>query len=462
MVQQVRRWRGAPDTAPPVVSPALTDADLARLRPVIDHCISGRGGEVAARRRATAIAGTFLELDSGGQRRFFELLAREYGTEPVAVDEAAAALTAAAGPGARRRAEAELREALVPRRERLLRHFIGLEGGLPFLIDLREALLDLRAGDPELAALDAELRSLLEGWFDVGLLRLRRLTWDSPASLLAKLIEYEAVHAIESWDDLRGRLGPGRRISAFLHPAMPDDPLIFVEVALTRGMADALAPLLDHTGAGADPDDADTAIFYSISNSHRGLAGVSLGDFLLKRVVEQLSAELPHLRRFATLSPIPGFRAWLESAIADGLSPLTPGERHHLAPGDPDRADERLTQLTAGQRWLDDAETVRRVRPVLERLGAHYLLEVRHRGRAIDPVAHFHLSNGARVERLNWAANPTPVGLSRSFGLMVNYRYSIRHLEANHDRYVPGGEVVAADAVRDLLEPMAPPRGSDG
>lgn len=459
MLRQVRRWRGPVETVPLVLSPGLVDADVRRLRPVIDDCISGRGGEVAARRRATTIGAAFLQLDQVGHRRFFELLAREYGTDRQAMDAAMARLVACDDDAeARQRAEAALREALVPRRERLLRHFIGLEGGLPFLIDLREALLDVRGDDPGLRRLDGELRSLLESWFDVGLLRLERLSWDSPAALLEKLIEYEAVHAIESWDDLRGRMGAGRRIYAFLHPAMAVDPLIFVEVALTRGLARALPPLLDHRRNGVDVGEADTAIFYSISNAHRGLAGVRLGDFLIKRVVEEVSRDLPGVKQFATLSPIPGFRPWLEAALADAVSPLTPAERVHLAPDEPDRAEARLLAALSTDGWLDDPVRSRELRPVLERLCAHYLLELRQGSRALDPVAHFHLSNGARVEHVNWAANPSPAGVSRSFGMMVNYRYWVEHIEANHDRYVVQGEIPASDEVRALLEPPPPPR----
>jgi malonyl-CoA decarboxylase len=461
MVRLVRGWRGGADTAAVSVSDGLSDADVRRLRPLIDDCITGRGGEVAARRRATALGATFLELGPVGQRRFFELLATEYGPVPAAVDTTAAALTAAGDDAeARRRAESELRAALVPRREQLLRRFIGLEGGLPFLVDLREALLDVRGDDPALRALDGELRGLLDGWFDVALLRLERLTWESPAALLERLIEYEAVHAITSWDDLRGRMGPGRRCYAFCHPGMPHDPLIFVEVALTRGIATSLPPLLDHDRADRDRGeaDADTAVFYSISNAHRGLAGVSLGDFLIKRVVEQLSAELPGLATFVTLSPIPGFRAWLEESLSADRATLAPGERAHLCPADPEAAEQQLVATLATDSWSGDAERSRHLRPVLERLCAHYLLRVRRGGRAADPVAHFHLSNGARVERINWAANPGPVGLGRSFGLMVNYRYAVDHIEANHDRYVEHGDIPASGEVRRLLEPMAPPR----
>jgi malonyl-CoA decarboxylase len=468
MLRHVRGWRGAGGVPALVVSADLGPDDLRVLRPVIDDCISGRGGEVAARRRATSVAAAFAHLGPTGQRRFFDLLAHSYGADRPAVDAALLALGTVTGEagsdiansepgGERQRLEAELRRALVPRRERLFRRFLGLEGGLPFLVSLREALLDVRHGDPALGALDAELRDLLEGWFDVALLRLERLTWQSPAALLERLIEYEAVHAITSWDDLRGRMGPARRCYAFLHPAMPDDPLIFVEIALTRGVATTLAPLLDHEAARADDEEPDTAVFYSISNAHRGLAGVSLGDFLIKQVVERLRAELPGIRRFVTLSPVPGFRSWLEAAVAEGRAPLGPGERAHLCPDDPALAEERLLAAVATDHWISDARR-EHLRPVLERACAHYLLGAKRDGRAADPVAHFHLSNGASVDRIDWLADPGRQGLRRSFGMMVNYRYALEHIEANHDRYVLQGEIRASGTVRDLLEPMPAPR----
>ena len=267
----------------------------------------------------------------------------------------------------------------------------------------------------------ADLRAMLEGWFDAGFLELQQITWNSPAALLEKLIEYEAVHAIESWDDLRGRLGPARRCYAFLHPGMPDDPLIFVEVALERGIPAALGPILDHAADRSAATEADTAVFYSISNCHRGLAGVSLGDFLIKRVVEQLSAELPNIATFVTLSPMPGFRRWLET-LDDGPE----------LPALPDPMEDQRERLL--------------------RLAAEYLVRQKRRDRAADPVAHFHLTNGARLERINWGANPVEIGWDRSLGMMVNYLYRLRDIETNHDRYVATGDVSTSDEIRKLLD----------
>ncbi len=286
------------------------------------------------------------------------------------------------------------------------------------------------------------MRALLDAWFDIALLELRRVTWDTSAAFLEKLIEYEAVHAIESWDDMQGRLGPLRRCYSYLHPMMPGEPLIFVEVALTEGIAGCLTDLLDHDAERrSDTNRIDTAIFYSISNCQTGLRGVSLGDFLIKRVVEELTAELPHLTTFATLSPIPGFRRWvLDSLESDnGILKLEASEKAAISPQDPSRAEDKLAALASRPDPPGDDE-LDRWEPILMRLAAIYLVDTRRGDRALDPVAHFHLSNGARVEQLNWRANPGQAGWERGLGMMVNYRYTLDKIEANHDRYV--GEAV--------------------
>ncbi len=476
--REVRRWRSQASDEPIPVDPGLPPSDLRRLSSEIDAVIETRGGLAAARRRARTVALTYSTLSEGGRQRFFEHLAAEHDRDPERVDRAVDRLLTTGGSAGRpagsddgddrserRAAEAELRQALRPGHQTLLRRLAGQDGGLAFLVALRADLLPHRRRSPELGDLDVELHEILETWFDVGLLQLVRLTWETSAALLEKLIEYEAVHAIESWDDLKRRLGPGRRCYAFIHPGMPDDPLIFVEVALTRGIPDRLGPLLEPLGAEVDVDDrsgedrADTAVFYSISNCHRGLAGVSLGDFLIKSVAEQLSAELSGLTTFATLSPLPGFRSWLDGQAADGTTDRTAGGAIPLAElhraddvGETEVWDQLRKLVDGGARSIDDPD-LEPVRPVVEHLAARYVTTIRDDGRAIDPVAHFHLSNGARIERLNWMANPTETGWDRGLGLMVNYRYDLRTIEANHDRYVGTGELTMADEVKSLLEP---------
>jgi malonyl-CoA decarboxylase len=457
IVDYVRRWRPAGDPAEaPAVAPDLPDTDLRRLRRLIDETIDGRGGEVAARRKARLVGTTFSTLDTVGRRRFFELLASDYDGSDEEVDRAIDGVLRASGSDARRQAEAELRQVLIPRRERLLRRFAGLHGGLPFLVTLREDLLSHLSSEPLLAPVDRELKAILAGWFDVALLRLERLTWDTPASLLEKLIEYEAVHAIESWDDLKGRLGPGRRCYAFLHPGMPDDPLIFVEVALTRGVATSLPDLLDHRAERIEGTDADTAVFYSISNCQQGLAGVSLGDFLIKSVAERLSVELPNIKNFVTLSPLPGFRRWVVRAVANHDITFTTAEAHLLSPDVPRDAEAVFAGLVGGPVPAPQDPRLARARAVLLRLAADYLLNHRRGMRALDPVAHFHLSNGASIDQVNWWANPSAAGWERGLGMMVNYRYQLRSIERNLDRYAGDAEITASDRVRKLLEPAGP------
>jgi malonyl-CoA decarboxylase len=441
--------------APP--RPNLPREDAERLKQQMRACLEGRGGEVSARARAALLGRTYLGLDQEGRRNFLMVMAVEFGTDRALVDRAVAAVAEAGGPEERDEAERRLREALEPGRLRLLTQFNGLPEGVRFLVDLRAELLALREREPRLAGLEGDLKGLLRSWFDVGFLELRRITWDSPASLLEKLIGYEAVHAINGWDDLKNRLDSDRRCFAFFHPRMPDEPLIFVEVALVDEMSDRIQPLLDQHAPVLDPGDAGTAIFYSISNAQKGLAGISFGNFLIKRVVELLATELPSLKTFATLSPIPGFRRWLDrETAARGDAFLTPVEKERLealgaARGWP-AATSLLGHALAQEDWLGDEALCRAVREPLLRYGAHYLVNGKVNGRARDPVAHFHLSNGARMERLNFLGDISPNGMRQSAGLMINYLYRSGDIEANHEAYTGEGKITVSASIRGLLK----------
>ena len=433
--------------------------DPEHLRAQMRACLEGRGGEVSARARAAALGRDYLELDEAGRARFLRILAEDFEAATDHVDLAVAAFHhARSGPG-RRAAEAELRAALDPPRRRLLTQFNALPEGVKFLVDLRADLLAIVAGDAALGRLDDDLKTLLASWFDVGFLELRRITWDAPAALLEKLIAYEAVHAIQDWSDLKNRLDSDRRCFAFFHPRMPDEPLIFVEVALVKGLADRVGPLLDDGAPTRDAREADTAIFYSISNAQRGLAGISFGGFLIKRVVDVLSAEFSGLKTFATLSPMPEFRRWLDAEIAvagDSLLHAKEAERIEVidaekAPGETGQAS--LTRLLALPRWQNDEAAAQALRPPLMRLAARYLLDARKGGRAHDPVAHFHLSNGARVERLNWLADGSEKGLRQSAGMMVNYLYRLDDIAANHEAYSGEGRIVADTEIANAAKP---------
>jgi len=342
----------------------------------------------------------------------------------------------------------------VPRGDGGVRFFKRLNAqdqGLRFLVDLRADMLRWKKQVAGLQKLDRELQELLSNWFDVGLLDLKRLTWDSPASLLEKLIVYEAVHEIASWSDLRHRVAAeDRRCYAFFHPRMPDVPLIFVEVAFTAAMADNVQAVLDFNtpkgGINADVNKTRWAIFYSISNTQPGLRGISFGNFLLKRVIDELVAEKPKLRSFATLSPMPGFADWLAKLDSDTVEAMVRENDNHTPV--PTR------HVPDGARWVEQlrkAATATRSRDVVKRAGlrlaAHYL----HRLRAdqpADPVARFHLGNGARIERVNWAADTSDKGIAQACGMMVNYVYELDELDENLARLLEGKPRVSREIAR--------------
>lgn len=413
-------------------------------------CLVAKGGEVSARARAARLAQLYRGMDMPGRILFLARLA-SVDADPAAVAVAIEAVRTTNDAATR----AALRRALDPPRVKLLTQFNGLPDGIKFLVDLRAALLEHVKSEPRLAPLEADLRALLAAWFDVGFLELRRIDWHSPANLLEKLVGYEAVHEIRSWRDLKNRLDSDRRCYAFFHPRMPDEPLIFVEVALVKGLAGSVQRLLDTSAPLLEPIEADTAIFYSISNCQAGLGGISFGNFLIKRVVDLLGKEFRNIKQFATLSPMPGFRRWLDKRLAEEAGLVTPDETQALAAalndGMPQDGRAALSALLARRGWQKDSALGEAAKPVLERLAARYLLaegEGRDAKRARDPVAHFHLSNGARVERLNMLADVSDKGVRESCTLMVNYLYDPARIEQNHEDYAGEGKRAAATALR--------------
>jgi malonyl-CoA decarboxylase len=449
-------WRDMTDSArvalTGAVRPDLPPEDGERIERQIAACLAGRGGEVSARARAADLGRTYISLDATGRKRFLALLAR-HGIADDALDTAARALLDAADDEGRAAAVRRMHKALVAPRRHLLRQFSALPNGVKFLVDMRAELLDAKRGDADLAALDADLKELLSSWFDVGLLNLQRITWNAPAALLEKLANYEAVHAIRSWQDLKHRLDSAdRRFYAFFHPNMADEPLIFVEVALVDGLAENVQELLRADGDAKPEREADTAIFYSISNAQRGLSGISFGGFLIKRVVDEVTREFPAIKTAATLSPMPDFRAWLESRFAAGEdSLLTAAEARALRALGGEAGGDPLAAVLA-TRWQRDAKAVEVLRQPLCRLAAVYLLNARTPAdEPVDRVARFHLSNGARVERLNFLADSSPQGLGQSYGMMVNYRYKPGDVEGNHEAFKGEKRIIASNAVKSLL-----------
>jgi len=331
------------------------------------------------------------------------------------------------------------------RRQELLRRLNLAPGGTEKLVRMREDVLTAAVVHPELETVDADFQHLFASWFNRGFLELKRIDWNMPALVLERIIRYEAVHEITSWDELRRRIDPpDRRCFAFFHPQLPGEPLIFVEVALARDIPEAIAPLLAADRRPIAARRATTAVFYSISNCQDGLRGVPLGNFLIKQVVDLLKRELPGLRSFVTLSPVPGFMGWLRRERSARASTwLTEQDRQTIA-----AIDE--------PGWTQAPAKVRALRPVLTAALAEYLLRARDsKGRPIDPVARFHLNNGARLERVNWLGDLSDKGMQQAAGFMVNYLYDIAQIERNHEAFAREGRVIASRAVERLLRPQA-------
>jgi malonyl-CoA decarboxylase len=423
------------------------------LQGLIHDCIYAKGGDVSGRARTVELGTRYLHLSKEGRETFHDILAHDFDIDRQVLTEKIKKLEEAQTQKEAINAEISLKKALAPPRTILLKQFSSLPNGLKLLIDMRATLLSRAKEDQRLYKLSSDIKEILAAWFDIGLLDLQEITWNSPAALLEKLIEYEAVHEIHSWDDLRNRLDSDRLCFAFFHNKMVSEPLIFVEVALVNKLSDNIQELLNKEDEKKDPNHANTAIFYSISNTQPGLAGISLGNFLIKTVVQKLSTEFNEIKHFATLSPVPGFRDWLSPKLVredeDVLQPREIGilKEHFACENAALKLDETLTD-----EWCRNSETAKIVKPILQRLCAQYLLEERRGSRALDPVANFHLSNGARLERINWLADLSENGMTLSYGIMVNYYYKLSDIEKNHEEYVARTHIVASRGVKSLLK----------
>ena len=401
------------------LSPRVLRRTLAELQAIVD----ARVGEVEGGRRAQGVIAWYARATPEQRRDMWLLMSEQFLQDPQRVKQAQEQYAAAVGTPDEGAAEVLYRRATVSPRRRLLQRISAAPGVIRFLVDMRAEMAPSLKADRRLLALDVEMEYMFSTWFDVAFLDLRRISWDSPASLVEKLIKYEAVHDIRSWGDVKNRLDSDRRCYGFFHASLPGEPLIFVEVALMDEIAGSITPLLDEAAAPADIARATTAIFYSISNTQTGLRGVSFGDSLIKRVVEELKGEFPRLKTFATLSPIPGLAAWLQkNAPAELLEKV--GNPLDLGGKSPLRA-----QLLG---WA-----------------ARYLGRELQDGSPVDPVARFHLGNGARVEHLSWAADPSAKGLKQSYGLMVNYLYDLKRLD-KHRAMLAQGQIPISGAIEDL------------
>jgi malonyl-CoA decarboxylase len=391
-------------------------------------------GEASGVALARALLDRWKTMGEEERLAWFLHLARELGPDVEGLSRAVTLWQEDASP-----AHASLlHHAAEPRRQELFRRMNMAPGGTATLVKMRAALLSAMRLHAELAPVDADFEHLFASWFNRGFLLLRRIDWSSPADMLERIIRYEAVHEIHGWDDLKGRLKPAdRRCFAFIHPQMPDEPLVFVEVALTRGIPSRIAPLINPEREPIGETEADTAVFYSISSTQDGLRGVSFGNFLIKQVVEELVRELPPLACFVTLSPVPGLAAWLQA--------------QRDAPSDT-RIVPQLFDLLNQPGWQETEETRKTVKPLLEQAAAHYLVQAKGaNGKPLDAVARFHLNNGAMLERINFCGDTSPKGMGQSHGIMVNYLYDLDAIERNHEAYANAGQVAASSQVRRML-----------
>ena len=410
-----------------------------RAKGLVELCedlLSGRG-EASGVALARDILARYATLTIGPRIAFFEALESTFGHDRARIDAAIAAWRQSPSE----ESAAELHRASEPKRLELFRRFNLAPGGTAALVRMREQLMDAMERREDLSAIDRDFIHLFSSWFNRGFLVLRRIDWSTPAVILQKIIRYEAVHEIQDWDDLRRRIDlPDRRCYAFFHPALVDDPLIFVEVALTREIPGAIAPILADKRDEVDPERATTAVFYSITNCQRGLAGVSFGSFLIKQVVEEVSREVQRVSKFVTLSPAPNFGAWLRRERTSAVS---------MAFDEDDRVALALLDKPG---WWSVPETAEKVREPLLRAAAWYYVRGRdRRGRPLDSVARFHLGNGARLEQLDWLGDTSERALHNSYGLMVNYLYDLEYIERNHEAYAQQQSVVAAKSVTRLV-----------
>ena len=407
-----------------------TPSRAARKAILLFRNLLSERGEVSGTLLAAEALAAYQALDDSSRTGFFDLLVQEFSPNPEQVAKASDAYRAE--PSAENLAR--LQAAVESPREELFQRLNLAPGGTGMLVELRGRLLRKLDQNPHWEPIVADLERLLIAWFNRGFLELRRIDWRTSALVLEKLIRYEAVHEIKGWSDLRRRLESDRRCYALFHPALPDEPIIFIEVALTHGMSEKVQPLLDPDSPVLPWESADCAMFYSITNCQEGLRGVPFGSFLIKQVVEDLGREFPRIRKFATVSPVPGFREWLAS--------------------NPELAGLQAKLAQTG--WWENSDLSEELRQELVPLCARYLLHAKNGREPLDPVARFHLRNGARLDRINWLGDISAVGMHRSAGIMVNYFYRLADLEKNHEAYTCDYDVVAASEIESLAKRNAP------
>ena len=400
------------------------------------HDLLSRRGEASGTALARSILDYYSQLDEAGRLQFFKILAQKFGPDRQKLERAIAGWQTYAI------SDLDIHFSSEPLRQELFRRLNLAPGGTSMLVQMREHLLACLHSNPDLTPVDRDFVYLFSSWFSRGFLVLKCIDWTTPANILERIIQYEAVHAIRSWDDLRNRLKPfDRRCFAFFHPHLDDEPLVFVEIALMKTMPAAIAPLLSIDRTPIAAEEATTAVFYSISNTQKGLAGISFGSFLIKQVVSDLLSEMQHLKHFVTLSPVPGFAGWLKR------------EREKQGSIWLDASLRAKLELLDEPHWHSNPIQNATVQSAVLSLAVIYLTQEKTpNGRPTDAVARFHLGNGARLERLNFLGDPSPNGLKQSHGIMVNYRYALDEIQQNHEAYAERGVIATSPEVLACLQ----------
>jgi malonyl-CoA decarboxylase len=406
-----------------------TSQDLITL---CEDLISHRGA-ASGIALAREVVNRYRSLDRDEKRAFFLQLSRQIRPEMEEIQRAAAEFAQTPDERTLR----DLSAAMTSNRRKLFSRMNMAPNGTAAIVALRQDLMGLMREDPELKPIDEDLKTLLQTWFNPGFLTLQRIDWNTEASILEKIIQYEAVHSIQSWDDLKQRLAARRRCFAFFHPALDDEPLIFVEVALTKNIPSSIQMILNHESK--DSQEADTAVFYSINNCQYGLRRIPLGNFLIRRVVTELLRELPSIKTFCTLSPVSGFSKWLRNELSSEDARFLPGEQW------------RTLRLIENPDWHLNQETCQALKEPLLKACAHYLINAKRNDKPLNPVARFHFGNGASLHRINWLGDTSEHGISEYLGLMINYHYDLKHIDSNHEAYVQRGELAVSKSIRTIL-----------
>lgn len=452
----INAWYEARNTFPKIQK-NIPEEDKELLINQIRSCIKKEGGDISRQAKVVHLAIIYLNSSAKGKKQFLKIISCEFGIDTKKLQEKINILANFNEDSTDRiKAEIELSKALIPPRVKFLRQLAELPNGFIFLKDMRQDLLKFKKDVPRLKKLDNDIKAILKQYFNLNTLKLREITWDSSASMLERLTKYEAVHEIKSWNHLKHRLKTNHKMFGFFHPLMPNDPIIFVEIALVKGLADNIQKLIEFGYENTNLNNADTAIFYSISSTQEGLRGISFGNFLIKKVVKKLRSEYPNIKYFSSLSPIPLFSSWLTKHLENKKNSFCNRQEIKVLQklSGKQNPNDAILSLIQNENWHESKKTEASLKIPLMRLCVHYLSKVKRTGKikAYDPVANFHLTNGAVIRQLNWLGDTSQNGMKQACGLMVNYKYKLSKIVDFHEAYLNSGMIHIAENVLKIVK----------